>query len=235
MDLNKLLEYQEADKQVFKFENELRGSEEAKRLQAYREYFKKSQESLIRINAVADGHNAKIDKYSERYNSLMSELKDLEANIESLDSLKEIEFYIRRIGELGDALELLAKDINSAVKDMKSVSAQADAEVANIKKYHNGIQLMNAKYAEVKAKVQQNASPYIVKLKSLEKDIEPNIMEHYKRVRANKKMPVLVEFNSANSACGGCGMDLSENEKGKLASRGICECPHCGRIVYQAE
>ncbi|MDE5618181.1 MAG: hypothetical protein K2I79_01690 [Clostridia bacterium] len=235
MDLNKLLEYQEADKQVFKFENELRGSEEAKKLQAYREYFKKSQDALIRINAVADGHNAKIDKYSERYDALMSELKELEETIESVDSLKEIEFYIRSIGELSDSLESLAKDIASAVKDMKSVSSQADSEVANINKSHKGIQLMNEKYAEVKKKVQQNAAPYISKLKSLEKDIDPNIMEHYKRVRGNKKMPVLVEFNSANSACGGCGMDLSENEKGKLSSCGICECPHCGRIVYQAE
>ena len=33
--------------------------------------------------------------------------------------------------------------------------------------------------------------------------------------------------------CGGCMMELSENEKGKLTASGICECPNCGRLVYK--
>ena len=34
---------------------------------------------------------------------------------------------------------------------------------------------------------------------------------------------------------GGCGMELSVNEIGKINSAGLCECPNCGRIVYKAE
>ena len=121
MELSKLLEYQDIDKDVIRLENKLRGSEEAKKLQSYMDQYKKTQDNLLRINNGAEMGGDKIDKLQDKFDSIMSELKEIDEAVEEIDELKETEFYEKRINELAETLEMLERDIAAAARDRKSV------------------------------------------------------------------------------------------------------------------
>ncbi|MDE6549908.1 MAG: hypothetical protein K2M44_00165 [Clostridia bacterium] len=234
MEFSKLLEYQEIDRDVIKLENKLRSSEEAKKLQSYMDQYKKTQDNLIRINNGAQTGTDKIDKLNDKFNSLVSELEELDGAVEEVDELKETEFYEKRINELSEMLDALERDIAAAARELDVLSTQGNSELILLQKYQAAIKKVSDDYARVKADIQKEAGGKLAKLKTLEKDIDADIMAMYKRVRGNKKTPVLVPFRD-NVLCGGCGMEMSVNEVGKINSAGLCECPNCGRIVYKAD
>ena len=233
MELSKLLEYQDIDKDVIRLENKLRGSEEAKKLQSYMDQYKKTQDNLLRINNGAEMGGDKIDKLQDKFDSIMSELKEIDEAVEEIDELKETEFYEKRINELAETLEMLERDIAAAARELDVLSTQGNSELILLQKYQAAIKKVSEDYARVKADIQREAGGKLAKLKALEKDIDAEILAMYKRVRGNKKIPVLVPFRD-DVLCGGCGMELSVNEIGKINSAGLCECPNCGRIVYKA-
>ena len=128
---------------------------------------------------------------------------------------------------------MLEKDIIAANDDLKRLSGAISRELQDQQQLKTQYAAAKKKYDNLKITILKDAQPFVKQMEPLKKDIDPKLMERYLRVRNNKKMPVLVPY-TASGGCGGCMMELSENEKGKLTASGICECPNCGRLVYKA-
>lgn len=233
MELKQMLEYQAQDREVFKLENELRQSEEIKQANKLQTAYKQTQDVIVGLNSRAKQRMEAVARLEERYSRSLHELEELEAESDNIGDLKEAEFYDKRLGDITKALEALEKEMIAAGDELKRVTAAVTSEQQRLQQYREKYIKARQSYELLKKKIQERALPYAGKMKQLEKEIDPALMERYKRVRGNRKMPVLVPFTESGG-CGGCMMELSENEKGKLAANGICECPNCGRLVYKA-
>ena len=86
-------------------------------------------------------------------------------------------------------------------------------------------------YEEDLKMFEKNKEEYTNKLKVLEKDIEPKIMEAYRKVRNNNLFPVVVPLSG--SMCGRCRVELPFANLEKLNEQGTITCEHCGRIIYK--
>lgn len=232
MDLTKMLEYQDLDKEVFRLENELMNSAERKNANALQIKYKQTQEAIVRLNTQAEVVIGGVEKLQAKYDKLNAELSELGDAAETVDDLKEIDFYEKRLGDIVSAMEALEKEITNAVRELNGIYAQGTGETKLLQGVAAKYQEALKAYDTRKKQVQAEAAEYMMKMRALESELPAKILEVYKRIRGNKKMPVLVKLIGENT-CGGCGMELSITEVGKLDSNGICECPNCGRVVYK--
>ena len=68
------------------------------------------------------------------------------------------------------------------------------------------------------------------KMKSLEKDLNPELFAKYKAIKNDKIFPVFVSF--ANGNCSGCRVEIPTSKINKLKSEGSIVCEQCHRIIY---
>ena len=92
----------------------------------------------------------------------------------------------------------------------------------------------NNKFNEIISTSQPVVDGLRTQLNQLEKVINPEIMEIYKKIRQQNIYPVFVLLEG-KSRCGGCRMDLSGSAVSRIDESGYIRCEHCGRIVYKAE
>ena len=97
--------------------------------------------------------------------------------------------------------------------------------------------LAKEQYADAKAKfdkTQSELAPHKAelekKLSSLEKGIDKDIVESYKKRRVENIFPVVVPL--AGNCCGGCRTELSLANLSVLKEKGVLTCEHCHRIIY---
>jgi predicted nucleic acid-binding Zn-ribbon protein len=67
-------------------------------------------------------------------------------------------------------------------------------------------------------------------MKSLEKDLNPELFAKYKAIKNDKIFPVFVSF--ANGNCSGCRVEIPTSKINKLKSEGSIVCEQCHRIIY---
>ena len=84
-------------------------------------------------------------------------------------------------------------------------------------------------YKALKDKYAERENALKSELSSMDAEIRPKypqIMEIYDRLRKEKKLPAIVDFN--NGYRGRCGMELSGGTSAKLKESGsYAECQHC--------
>ena len=232
MELKSMLEYQELDRQVFMLEKKLRESDELKNANKVLAAFKQSQDVIVGLSSKAQQRMDAEVRLEEKYRRIARELEELDSESDNIEGVKEAEFYEKRLSEIGKTLKELEKDIIAANDDLKRLSGAISRELQDQQQLKTQYAAAKKKYDNLKITILKDAQPFVKQMEPLKKDIDPKLMERYLRVRNNKKMPVLVPY-TASGGCGGCMMELYENEKGKLTASGICECPNCGRLVYK--
>ena len=232
MELKNMLEYQELDRKVFLLEKKLRESDELKNANKVQAAFKQSQDAIVSLSSKAQQRLEAVVRLQEKYQRVVRELEELTLESDNIEGEKEADFYDKRLAEIDKTLEGLEKDIIAGGDDLKSISFAISHEQQQQQQLKNQFAAAKKKYDALKLSIQKEAYPYMQQMKPLKEGIDEKLMERYQRVRKNKKMPVLVPFTSGGG-CGGCMMELSESEKGKLSANGICECPNCGRLVYK--
>ena len=89
------------------------------------------------------------------------------------------------------------------------------------------------KFEAKKMEMQPKLTEIETKLKSLEKEISPEIMAKYKTLRSDGIFPILVPV--VNKCCGGCRMEIPSSTLDKLKTNKVTQCEHCRRVIYNKD
>ena len=232
MELKKMLEYQQADREIFKMENELNQSDAMKQAAKFKAAAQQTMDSLANLGSRARQRMDAVGRLEEKYNKAMAELAELTSECDNIADMKEAEFYDKRLDDIAAEMEALEHDMLTANDELKRITGTIESEQQHLQAYRVRFAKIKQEYAKLKQGMMEKAAPYQKICRDLRQEIDPVLLERYDRVRKNRKMPVLVPFTESGG-CGGWMMELSESEKGKLAASGICECPNCGRLVYK--
>ena len=228
--MNKYLEYQKLDSEIFKLERELNKNEHKKDAQAMVGVVKEAQSKIIyldkqsrflleeieKLKQVQQKGIALVNKYTKQFNANMTE--------EELADLKgKLSQTIKQLSDLENrflAHEVKAKNIMQEFDVAKKKANQA-----------------KAKHLESKQKFEEVSSsqmPEINKLKShlqeLEKQLDANFVTKYKSLKQDGKFPVIVPL--IEKRCGGCRMELPSGQIEIIKQKGKLECPSCKRLIY---
>ncbi len=231
MSIDKILQYQEYDMKYIKLENELKSSQEAKKVMAYKQAGQQSIDNLTRMNDVAD-HTmeslkksmASLEETSKQIDEINnSELKDCDE--------KQLDYFAKQLEKLEQKLDELEREVSRGNKELGEISVNQKKDFEQAAKAAKAYRAATDAFNELKKKMSVEAGALSKEMKAISSDIAPQLMERYMKVRANKRVPVFVPLVKPNG-CGGCGMEIASDTLNKLQEKKIQECPNCGRLIY---
>ena len=178
--LQAILNYQEADKKLYKLERELAGCDERKEYVKFKKFLETAPEKLDSLEVKATSLKAEAAKLAQKYEQTEETLKDFEHLDELITGGADIAFYKKNAQNIIDKLKKLKADLNALTTAIKEL----DVEYQKLKKQVISAQKQygeaSEKYKAVKASREAERLAIEKELASLAKDISAEMMETYK-------------------------------------------------------
>lgn len=213
------------------------------------------EQEMARLPRALDETRARITGFSEEFETIRGEIRELqvkkkELDLESEEKLEAVAKYQKQQYEVKSNVEYqaLQKEIagckaeNSRIEDrILEVMEEIDGRERLIKEKETALaQKRHALAAEEKtvaeesAKLEQKIAALSLERDALLPGISPQILRKYQRIFKNKRDSAIVPL--VDYTCGGCHMQLPPqiaNNVRKLNELVVCES--CSRILYWAE
>lgn len=230
MEINKILEYQTLDSELFKLEKSLRENADKKTASQMQNNAKIAQERSYKLDEKAKELQKEYYNAKNQYAIQKKKMDEIFAKDMDKLSNEEVDKLIKLQEKLSQNLSILERSFAKLAENMNAL-------LSEFNKTKNAFQMAKEQFALSKQKfdkAQNDAMPkkqeLAKKLSALEKGIDNKIIEAYKKRRAENIFPVVVSL--AGNCCGGCRMELSVANLSKLKEEGILTCEHCHRIIY---
>ncbi len=230
MDINKILEYQNLDSELFKIEKNLRENQDKKTATQMQNNAKVAQERSFKLNEKASELAKECENTKKQFKIQKNKMDEIFAkDVEKL-SEQEIEKLMQLKDKLLQNLSILERNFAKLAENMNAL-------LSDFNKTKNAFQMAKEQFSVSKQnydKAVEEAEPkkqeISKKLASLEKGIDAKIIDAYKKRRNENIFPVVVAL--AGNCCGGCRVELSMANLSKLKEDKILKCEHCHRIIY---
>lgn len=230
--LDKLWEYQQADKKAVDYETEIR--QYPQRLQ------------LLKLRNIVADQQTVVRGMENDANKALARLEELGAQRDKASqTFTEIKASVE-----GDSFETAAQ-VKKAISQMTDAEAKLKNAEKELAKMVSHSQMMENRYKEVRLKAAKARDEY-TKLKvgydkeyekqsaklavlrsertAAQEAVSPQFMEKYEAVRS-QCFPAVAKLN--NDQCSGCNMSLPSAVAKQLQGNDeIIECENCGRILY---
>lgn len=232
MKVEKILEYQNLDREMFNIEKQLKENENKKKASELWENMKGAQARSYKLEEKASSILTELEKVKKQYQVQEDKMKEFLAK--SPDSLSKEE--VNKISQLKDRLsqniQILEKNLASLAESMNAVLSEFNKAIKLINSSKEDYSKYKQAYDEDLKKVDKEKAKVAEKLNSIAKDIDSKIMEAYTKRRKENVFPVVVPLKG--NSCGGCHVELPFANITKLNEEGILSCEHCRRIIYKS-
>lgn len=234
-----LFKYQEQDVELLKLEKELKNSNEYKAYKSNYIQFMDSKKQIEKLEAEAAAIQAgqkRLDEINEAIDKLtnaFAEIKNVISNVDEIEDMNEIDYYQDRMQKLLDEMASYEKEIKNVNAKIVDINKKYLEAVKNYKESAKAGKVATVAYKSVQEKFAEKENAIKEKLKELGAGLNekyPKIMPIYEKLREEKKLPAVVEYN--NGFCGACGIEV-QGTSGKLKSGPdeFVVCQHCSRII----
>ncbi len=232
-----IVEYQEIDKNLKAIEDEVNGSEEAKKYLSARKFLSTVKESLSELEgkaqAVTENYNIAI---KELENSLET-AKEYEKMVETCESESELEYLKKKFQEVGAQISQMEQTISAISKEMADLYKEYGKLGQTNKVMRAQYDEFAPKLEELKNSKKEEVSSLKAKLKNLEQKIDKALMEKYVVRRKDKKFPIVfgLDLSKKMNYCPFCATSMPVSFMEELTSGAIKECESCHRLIYGFE
>lgn len=235
MSIQKILEYQEIDLEYLKLENQLRNCDEAKKLKECETQYKAATDEVMKCNLLVDDCFSNVDKYQKQFVELKKEVVELSNSVDEDIETAQLDYYSKKLEQLMTTIANIEKECDRLTADLKKLQDAAANEMKKASKSLTLAKQFKDAYLEKQKELSAKAKEIKEKRDIVEKDVDEEVLEIYKKVRKNKKVPFFVPLVSPKT-CGGCGMEIA-NDLLEILNSGkqYAECPNCGRIIFKKD
>jgi predicted nucleic acid-binding Zn-ribbon protein len=121
---------------------------------------------------------------------------------------------IERLQKINETTALLVEEAKAKVEAL-TAEAEAINEVVSVEK----------------AEIEKSKGELFVEREKLSRDLEQKVLAFYEKIRIWAGNTAVVPVKK--QACYGCYMKLNDKTYSEvIKAEEICNCPHCGRILY---
>ena len=230
-----LFKYQELDSELLKIDNELRASKEYKEYKINYINYEEAKKQIAKQEAEAQAVQAGAKKLQEIKDEIakrvtaIDEIVAIMQNESEIADVSEVDYYMERIQKLIDEIASYEKELKAIVGKSSEIGKKHVEAATMYRDAAKGGKAATIAYKALKDSYAERENALKTELTSMATEIHakyPQIMEIYDRLRKERKLPAIVEFN--NGYCGRCGMELSGGTSAKLKESGnFAECQHC--------
>ena len=222
--IDKILKYQDLDRQIRALEKESSNMEEKQIMNKMIAYVKDAQNKSAQLESQAKQLVDDYQKVKSEYDLALKNIQNL------VDSKTQNDRTVNLINTYSSDLYMLERKLNIIVNKSQEILKQFSVAKNNVLK-------AKQKHKECKEKYDSKINainPKIKKLRQEQKKLEPEIDEKalakYKNVLNDNIFPVFVPV--AGNLCGGCRMEIPMGKMDKLKNDGYIVCEQCGRFIY---
>ena len=231
--IEKLLVYQEEDKNLFEIENKLKESSARKKgMQA--------QRFLATVSETVSSIEAKSQELCANYEKALEELKALSEENAEFENLTDItdEKEIAYLKSKATALQKKHKDLIDKVSKLEQEMNEIARQYGKLRKettlYQEQYKKSREEYEKEKVAAEPARKQIEARLKEIATDIPTNIMETYKEKRKDKHFPIVYKLDGKATHCSACGTELSMKQLDALKKEGtVIECENCRRLIFK--
>lgn len=227
--INKVLEYQKLDTDIFKIEKEVNYCESKKTANNLRAYVKDAQTKIISLDHECETTLAEYNDILSNFEKANKQVEMLEKNNKKLTDEERAKYFTQ--------LEDISKVLEGYERKLHSYSEKINNVLRDFEDTKKKVVVAKTKYKEAMdsfEKLSGEKQPEIAKLKAklveLEKEVPEKMLAKYKSLKQDKIFPPFVPL--VENRCGGCRMEISANALNNLKANQILECEHCRRVIY---
>lgn len=232
---SEMLKYQELDGQLRKMKNDLEKNEfriRGKKLNALRQ---QTEDYMSQLDGKAIDLNNQVATLRKKYDDVVKHIEEYSKLADDIRDTDELNYLKKKINTQLDLLKSIEKELSDIASSAEKIFAEyAETVKVKLPQILSQYRECNNKFNEIISTSQPVVDGLRTQLNQLEKVINPEIMEIYKKIRQQNIYPVFVLLEG-KLRCGGCRMDLSGSAVSRIDESGYIRCEHCGRIVYKAE
>ncbi|MBE7085197.1 MAG: hypothetical protein E7368_03990 [Clostridiales bacterium] len=229
--LQAILNYQSVDAKLYELEKVLAESEERKVYAKLQKFLKSAPEKLDSLEVKAQAFRAEADALATQYAKAEATLAEFDNLEEMVKGGADIAFYKKEAQKIFDQLKKIRADINALSANIKAT----DEEYQKLKKQVISAQKQyeeaSNKYKELKESKAGERGEIEKQLKTIGKDISPEMLGKYQTKRKEKMFPVVGALNYGR--CWFCGMEPPIAAQSKLGAG--YECDNCHRIIFKED
>ncbi len=231
--LEMLWEYQLADMEADRMENEIRRSPNRVKLVKSRDFLMEQQNIIKRIEGEVLVMSDRIDVIKDAVLRTEEQLKALQARFENespdnLEAARQFSNEAKRLMDTISGFEQEMKHIRKDAGDRDHQQHEVRVKAAKVKADFDHLKAVyDVEYKEKMAALEKQRAAAAEKAKG----IQPEFMEKYKNIKLHSIPPMA---RLLNDQCGGCNMSLPSVVVRSIKSGNtVVECETCGRMIIQ--
>ena len=232
--LEKLLAYQEEDKNLVQLENKLKDSDSRKKgIQAQR-FLATVSETIASIEAKSQELCVSYERAINELNDVIEQNEGFDESVKNAQEEKEINYLKIKASELQKKLKDLADKVAKIEQEMNEIARQYGKLRKETTVYQDQYKKSREEYEKEKVAVEPEKKQIEAKLKVLSADIPAEVLEKYTEKRKDKRFPIVYKLDKNSSHCPACGTELSMKQIDSLKKEGVLiECENCRRLIFK--
>ncbi|MBQ3235188.1 MAG: hypothetical protein IJA97_03405 [Clostridia bacterium] len=232
-----IVEYQEIDKNLKAIEDEVNGSEEAKKYLSARKFLSTVKENLSELEAKAQAVTENYNRAIADFEKYLATAKEYEKTVETCENEEELEYLKKKFADVCAQIAQMEQTISAISKEM----ADLYKEYGKLGQTNKVMRAQYDEYApkleELKNSKKEEVAKLKAQLKKLEEQIDKTLMEKYAVRRKDKKFPIVfgLDLSKKLNYCPFCATSMPVSFMEELSLGAIKECESCHRLIYGFE
>ncbi len=228
--LDGLVEFQEKDRELYKYEQEYSNSPAVKNYKILEKNARDLRVLNLNLSREAEGVLVQIKDRCAEINKEIDNNDNIPKSYASFSDLEDLQTEETILQQIIAKLDKYEKDVAFRKRRLDEIINEARNNEQKINEIIKKARIVAEQKKTAKENLLKEAGPLKKSLDEEAKSLNPAAYDKYKAIRQAKGLPVVVQM--AGDSCGACGMDIRIEMQELHVGEGA-ECPNCGRIVYR--
>ena len=227
--LNELIELAKNDQAIDSYNPQLEAAD--KKLARVQKKIDAAQNELDSLTSSIEDNNAKVKSFDEQLTLLNEQLALNAKKLKEISTEKEM----KALSLEEDIAKEKMTFANEEIERLQGINAtktelleEASEKVTTLTENFN---VINKEVSAEKVIIEKSKGELFVKREELSRNLEQKVLSFYEKIRIWAGNTAVVPVKK--QACYGCYMKLNDKTYSEvIRADEICNCPHCGRIMY---
>ncbi len=231
MKVEKMLEYQKLDSEMFKIEKQLKENVHRRNAGQMHENMKNAQNRSLKLEEKAGSLFEEIEKVKKQVKTQEDKMQEFLNKDLSKMSKEEVEYLTTLKNKLAQNLQILEKNLTTLAESVNAVLADFNKTIKTFNSAKEEYAKSKNAYDEDVKAVESQKEKIEKDLADLAKECDNKLLEAYIKRRKENVFPVIVPLKG--NSCGGCHVEMPYVSIAKLEEDGVLVCEHCRRIIFK--
>ena len=227
--LNELIELSNNDKAIDSYTPQIEAAD--KKIAKIQKKIDAAQNELDTLNADIEDNEAKVKTFDEQLTLLNEQLASNAKKLKDITTEKEMKALSLEEDIAKEKMTFANEEIERLQGINETKKSLLEEASEKVTAFATDFKALNEVVSVEKAEIEKAKGALFVKREELSRSLEQKVLAFYEKIRIWAGNSAVVPVKK--QACYGCYMKLNDKTYSEvIRADEICNCPHCGRILY---